>query len=330
MNNNDNLKNKISKIFEAPIPEDEIPSTGSHYMSSDREFRIANKNVAPLLKLIHDYIKNMSWREISFDVSGSKNVVVLPIPLRRLMSQMYTATSEYHKPIILHGGTATRALNASEKKVYNKIAHFQLSTVNVSSNDPLDTNTSNVYTFKGVDGTDSRYYINMTCGSPGDRTHFPNGGINKGLKGLGQKLYRAIIDKYEWVQTNSGGSGIKDLMWDSLSDYKYKADGTRDTKAEIYSFRLRDSLFALSTALDKKKTIEHGFKIMNKVGDKTILASKQLRKENHIGIDADYILFLKANLEGLTPALKSKALEMINWMEPDPAMAAERKFDERP
>ncbi len=139
MDNKDNLKAKLQKIFEAPIPDADMPS--SHYMTEDRAFRAANKNVAPLIKQIQQYITNMPWTEITFEASGSTRVVILPAALRTLMSSMYRANSEYHKPLEVYGGTATRALTAKEKTLYNKIAHFNYSTVNVSANDPLDTNT---------------------------------------------------------------------------------------------------------------------------------------------------------------------------------------------
>lgn len=318
----DNLKNKISKIFEAPIPDSEMPS--SHYMTADRAFRAANKNVAPLLKQIQDYITSMPWTAITFDTSGSTNYPILPAPLLSMMSSMYRVNSEYHKPLDVYG-VGPRSLTSTERELYEKIAHLNLSTVTIHANDPLDTNTSNLYMFKNIPGVTSRYYINMTCGTSGDRTHFPNGGINKGLKGLGQKLYRSIIGKYGWVQTNSGGTGIKDLMWDSLTDFKYKPDGTRDTEGEIYSFRFGEVLYALDTMQVKELEVQFGYKIINKIGDKTKLASKQLRKDNNIAIDPDYIEYVKRVLPTLTGATKSLAVEMLDWLEPDPALAAERE-----
>lgn len=319
----DNLKNKIEKIFEAPIPDSQMPS--SHYMTDDRAFRAATKNVAPLLKQIQDYITNMSWSEITFQTTGSKNTVVLPMPLLALMSKMYLANSEYHRPIEVYGA-GERQLTSIEKGLYNKIAHFNLSAVTVDANDPLGTSTSGVYVFKGVQGTGSAFHINMTCGRAGDRTHFPNNGINKGLKGLGQKLYRKLINTYGWVQTNSGGSGIKDLMWDSLTDFKYKSDGTtRDTDSEVYSFRFAGTLYALDTMQVPELLVKFGHTIINKVSDKNKLSSAQSRKDNGIAIDPDYIAAVKILLPQLPPSSKSLAVEMLDWLEPDPAVASERE-----
>jgi hypothetical protein len=318
------LKKKIEKIFEAPIPDSQMPASG-HYMSDDHAFRRASANVAPLLKQIHDYIKNMSWREISFDTSGSANYVMLPAPVRTLMSKMYGCNSEYHKPLEMYGGSATRALNNKEKEFYSKIAHFNLSTISVDENDPLDTRTSGLYVFRGVEHTGSTYNINMTCGNPGDRTHFPNNGINKGLKTLGQKLYRALVQKYGYVQTNSGGTGIKDLMWDSLTDYKYNPDGTRSVADEVYSFRINDALYVIATGLDMNTSVQYGRTVLNKVTDKSRLVSPEARKSSGLAIDPDYIQMLKTALPTMSASTKAMAEEVIEWVAPDPARAAERE-----
>lgn len=319
----DNLKNKIAKIFEAPIPDSEMPS--SHYMTEDRAYRAATKNVAPLLKQIQDYITNMSWTEITFDTSGSTNYPILPQALLTMMSKMYLANTEYHKPLDVYG-TGPRSLTSTEKKIYNKIAHLNFSTSSdFNANYPLNINLNGSYVFKGVTGTGSTHYVNMTCGHAGDRTHFPNGGINKGLKGLGQKLYRKLINKYGWVQTNSGGTGIKDLMWDSLTDFKYLSDGTRDTESEIYSFRFGDALYALDTMQVPELQVQFGHQIINKIREYGIISSKQLRKSNNIAIDPDYIAYVKRVMPTLNASTKSLAAEMLDWLEPDPALAAERE-----
>jgi hypothetical protein len=319
MDNKDNLKAKLQKIFEAPIADVDMPDT--HYLNKDREFRAANKNAAPLIKQVQEYINNMSWTEIQFQ-DGNTGIVILPAALKAIMGKLYEADPEYCKPLDINGA-GRRATNASEKALYNKIAHMNFSTVNIDPNNPISTNVSNLYVFKDVPGTGSRYYIHMSGGT-GQRTHFPDDGINKGLKGLGQKLYRSLIGRSGWVYTQSNGTAIKNLMWDSLTDFKYKPDGTRDTFNEVYSFRFGGSLYALDTQQPIERLVEYGYTILNKITDKNKLASKELRKSNSIAVDLDYIEHIKAKLEDMPRSSKAKAMEMIDWISPDPARAAER------
>lgn len=63
---------------------------------------------------------------------------------------------------------------------------------------------------------------------PYQRSHFPNDGIPKNLRGtgLGYKLYRALLKHVGYISSNRQGSDEKDRAWGSMLDYKANPDGT--------------------------------------------------------------------------------------------------------
>jgi hypothetical protein len=60
------------------------------------------------------------------------------------------------------------------------------------------------------------------------RSHFPNGGIPKALRGtgLGFKLYRTLLKFAGYISSNSSGTAEKDKAWGSMLSYKSNPDGT--------------------------------------------------------------------------------------------------------
>ena len=68
----------------------------------------AQPNGGSWAQQIYAYIKNMSFTEITFQ---SGLTIILPVALRDMMSKMYSCSSEFHKPLEVFGGSATRALN---------------------------------------------------------------------------------------------------------------------------------------------------------------------------------------------------------------------------
>lgn len=72
--------------------------------------------------------------------------------------------------------------------------------------------------------------IHFRIDAPSDnqRSHFPNGGIPTGLRGigLGYKLYRTLLKYAGYLSSNRSGTPEKDKAWGSLLAYKANPDGT--------------------------------------------------------------------------------------------------------
>ena len=76
----------------------------------------------------------------------------------------------------------------------------------------------------------NNFAIHFRTDSPNDyqRSHFPNDGIPKGLRGigLGYKLYRTLLKYAGYISSNTAGTSEKDKAWGSLLAYKANPDGT--------------------------------------------------------------------------------------------------------
>ena len=74
----------------------------------------------------------------------------------------------------------------------------------------------------------SAIHFNIDSPSAWQRSHFPNDGIPKGLRGigLGYKLYRALLRHVGYISSNRSGTDEKDKAWGSLLDQKLNADGS--------------------------------------------------------------------------------------------------------
>lgn len=285
-----NLENKIKSIFEkSPIPFDEIPQD-SHYLRGKDKSIMLKRVIDVDVNAIKKMLSKMSWKKIKFNISGDTYTPVLPTPIINEIKKLYAGESP-----------------ASTSEMALKFPSDFLDKAQEAARLHFCTGS---YSFKGTAITSSNIYMNID-GS--NRTHFPNGGISDQLRntGLGKKLYRAIIEKNPWVQTNSAGTEVKNWMWASLTHQQFKADGTRDKDAEIFSFRFGSGLYAVSTTRPDK--IEAGYDIINKISDKSKLMTKELRIENGLGIDEDFIELCKANKE-----TNPKAQQVVSWLDTSP------------
>lgn len=294
------IEKKITNIFEAPIPWDELPRSG-HYLSGKDDTIMTKRVIMGEINKIKDALKKMSWKKINWERSGSDYYPILPTAIITMMNSLLNGRNA-----IFQSEIATKNPTAFKETV--KI----LFTGNFSTNS---------YNFKGVTGLGS-YYIHMKIDSS-DRTHFPNSGINENLRntGLGKKLYRGLIEQAPngWVQTNSGGTEIKNWMWAALSHEQYDDNGRRDKDAEIYSFRFGDSLYAISTTKPLEEILRNGYTVINKISDKSTLATKETRLANNIGIDGDFIALCKRNK---TNQYASQILSWVNISSRDAARIA--------
>jgi hypothetical protein len=71
-------------------------------------------------------------------------------------------------------------------------------------------------------------HFNIDSASSHQRSHFPDGGIPIGLRGigLGYKLYRALLRHVGYISSNRSGTNEKDKAWGSLLDQKLNPDGS--------------------------------------------------------------------------------------------------------
>lgn len=294
------IEKKIRNIFEAPIPWDELPRSG-HYLSGKDDTIMTKRVIMGEINKIKDALKKMSWKKINWERSGSDYYPILPTVIITMMNSLLNGRNAIYQSEI-----STKNPTAFKENVKNLfIANF----------------STNSYNFKGVTGLGS-YYIHMSIDSS-NRTHFPNSGINENLRntGLGKKLYRGLIEQAPngWVQTNSGGTEIKNWMWAALSHEQYDDNGRRDKDAEIYSFRFGNSLYAISTTKPVEEILRNGYTVINKISDKSTLATKETRLANNIGIDGDFMALCKRNK---TNQYASQILSWVNISARDAARVA--------
>lgn len=294
------IEKKITNIFEAPIPWDELPRSG-HYLSGKDDTIMTKRVIMGEINKIKDALKKMSWKKINWERSGNDYYPILPTAIITMMNSLLSGRNQ-----IFQSEIATKNPTAFKENVKNLF----ISNLSTSS-----------YNFKGVTGL-GNYYIYMSIDSS-DRTHFPNSGINENLRntGLGKKLYRGLIEQAPngWVQTNSGGSEIKNWMWAALSHEQYDDNGRRDKDAEIYSFRFGNSLYAISTTKPVEEILRNGYTVINKISDKSTLANKETRLANNIGIDGDFMALCKRNK---TNQYASQILSWVNISSRDAARIA--------
>lgn len=294
------IKKKITNIFEAPIPWDELPRTG-HYLSGKDDIIMTKRIIMGEINKIKDALKKMSWKKINWERSDNLYYPILPTTIITMMNSLLNGSNA-----IFQSEIATKNPTAFKDNVRN------LFIANLSTGS---------YNFKGVTGL-GNYFIHMKIDSS-NRTHFPNSGINENLRntGLGKKLYRGLIEQAPdgWVQTNSDGTEIKNWMWAALSHEQYDDNGRRDKDAEIYSFRFGDSLYAISTTKPLDQILRNGYTVINKINDKSTLATKETRLANNIGIDGDFIALCKRNK---TNQYASQVLSWVNISSRDAARIA--------
>lgn len=296
------FENKIKSILEGPIPFDELPQS-SHYLRSKDKLIMLKRAVDKDVEAIKDMLNNMSWKKITFEISLTTYVPILPNTILTAMKKLFKGTSP-----------------GSQSEIAQKFPSEWKSMVKQAALDHFCTDS---YSFKGSGMTRSYIYMKIDNGS--NRTHFPNGGISQNLRktGLGKKLYRALIEQKPWVQTNSAGTTAKDWMWASLTHQQFKPNGSRDKDAEIYSFRISDSLYAVSTT--RQDNIVAGYNIINdNISDKSKLATKELRIANQLGIDEDFVKLCKANKR-----TNDKAQLVVSWLAPTAADLRAAKAAER-
>jgi len=106
-------------------------------------------------------------------------------------------------------------------------------------------------------------YMNVDSGT--QRSHFPNSGIPTGLRGinLGYKLYRALLQKYKWLTSNTSGTTEKDNVWQSIVSAKRDAQGNL-TEDDVHGIVSAERVFAMIKTLPDAEKIRIATDYLNR------------------------------------------------------------------
>lgn len=190
-----NIRRKL--ILERGVDLENAPET---YLSKAKKEVNSFRGYANLFKEIIQMLKDMSWKDITF-VDGSTSggtsyqFPLLPAPILAKIEEAY------------------RANNNKAKADFRQGSYGFLKTFGFNTPD-----TGNVIHMK-VEAPSDR--------GAGQRSHFPNSGIPNALRGtaLGYKLYRALLQKWKFLQSNTAGTREKDYAWQSMVSTKKDAQG---------------------------------------------------------------------------------------------------------
>ena len=221
----------IKTISERGLAVDKFPDT---YLAQVKKGTQEYKKYSEVAKDIYQMFKDLKWQDIKFETvatprsgSTSKEVPILPAALRRKLLQAYKLDSDSTEKNFKQSG------NIFAKTWYGdsmaRVIHMNIEDVN---------------------GT--------------QRSHFPDDGIPDSLKGygLGYKLYRALLDKYKYLTSNTAGSKDKDRTWQSLISPKVDKRG-RFTEDDVHSILGKDYVFAMVKNISDRKKIEIAKKFIN-------------------------------------------------------------------
>ena len=231
--NTSNMKLR-TKINERAIDLDQYPGT---YLSQRKKDVDSHKAYSVLFKEIIQMLKDMSWKDIKFVSGGTSGGTRIEFPL-------------LPEPIRAKIKSAARVNNTKAISDFRKGNFSFAKTFN--DNDP-DT-TSNIF-------------MKVESEGEGQRSHFPNDGIPVALRGtnLGYKLYRALLEKYEYLRTNTGGTISKDYAWQSIVSPKKDAGGNL-TEDDVHAIVGTDAAFAMIKTIPKASKIKYATNFINRAG----------------------------------------------------------------
>jgi hypothetical protein len=221
--------NLRKKINERAIPLEDYPDT---YLARAKKAVETHKKYANAFKEIIRMMKDMSWKDIKFldgPTSGGENYqfALLPEPIRLKIRE-------------------SARINPNKAKTDFKIGSLAFA----KTFDTTDPSTSSD--------------IHMKVETSGHRSHFPNLGIPISLKGtnLGYKLYRALLQKFEYLRSNTGGTTSKDYAWQSIVSPKEDAQGNL-TEDDVHAIVGEGAVFAMIKSLSRTDKIRHVTDFLN-------------------------------------------------------------------
>lgn len=261
----------INDLNERALDVEKYPET---YLSQTKKGSAEFKKFSEIAAQIYQMFKELKWQDIKFEtVSGSrrgstaKEVPILPAALRAKIKKAFDIDSE-----------EARKAFRKENRIFAK-------------------------TWQAGDGFDNAIYMEVEDVEGHQRTHFP-GGIPDSLRGykLGYKLYRALLEKYKYLCSNTSGTTDKDRVWTSIISPKKDSRG-RLTADDVHSMLAKDDVFAMVKNISNRKKIEHVGKFLKEIG----IEDYDLTKKN-LGVDDELMEILPTNIKDqLDPKKKEEA-----------------------
>jgi len=255
------MLNKNRKLNEKGLPLEDHPET---YLSQRKAVSHKIKAYKDKFNEIVKLLKAMSWKEIRFETTQSDywyETIILPEPIQRAIKEAYDTDFE------------------------KAIADFKQGS-------------------HGFKGTIPRLtsFIQMKVETRSQRSHFPNSGIPDSLKGtgLGYKLYRALLQKHKWLQSNTGGTTVKDYAWASLVSLKKDANGNL-TEDDVHAIAGHNFVFAMVKNIPDQEKIDIATRFINAIDNK-----ENLTKRN-FAVDAELWALLPQNVKDLVDTEGSRA-----------------------
>jgi len=256
-------------IVERGVDLDAYPDT---YLAARKKAVDKNRTYANLFKEIMKQLKDMSWKDIAFvdgPNSGGYNYqfILLPEAIRENIK-------------------ALERLDASRAKAAFKKGGFSfLKTFDTAAPD-----------------TGSHIHMKVESPGSGQRSHFPNNGIPDELRGanLGYKLYRALLQKFKYLKSNTGGTTEKDYAWQSVISTKKDAAGAL-TEDDVHTIVGKSSVLAMIKSLPDAEKIRIAKAFISSDIDKANITTRNL------AIDPELKAILPADLKAeLDPAQRER------------------------
>lgn len=234
MKNTINMKNNLrKKINERGVSLDEYPDT---YLAQRKKEAGKSKTYNQAFSEIIKMLKEMSWKDVTFisgPVSGGlrHEFPLLPEPIRLKIREAAR--------IGVHSG------NDQAPQVFKAKTDFS------------QGNFSFAKTFDNSEpSTANSIFMKVESEANLQRSHFPNSGIPNAIKGtnLGYKLYRALLEKFKYLTSNTGGTVSKDWTWQSIVSNKLDSTGAR-TEDDVNAIVSKNSVLAMVRNLPNEKKI---------------------------------------------------------------------------
>lgn len=162
-------------------------------------------------------LKEMSWKDITWKIDDTSTRICYPI---------------------------------LPEDVRNKMLEASRVNVGMAGNDFKDGSLAFAKTLNGSDiNSSNSIFMKVESDAELQRSHFPNHGIPKSLRGtnLGYKLYRALLEKFKYLRSNTAGTTEKDYVWQSIVS---KKPDDSDVHAIVTG---NDVLAILKTIPDREK-----------------------------------------------------------------------------
>lgn len=236
---------------------DALPGT---YLGRLNKDVLAHREIVDPKKKMLDLFKSLKWSDITFNVVGGEN----------------TTRSCY-------------AVLPEELRKYVNLANLQ----GAQRATPKFGDWAMVGNNSNTQGIMMKYESANSL----QRSHFPNGGIPRTLRGLGvgPKLYRALLHNAGYLRSNSGAKEGAQRSWLSMVKNKLDKNGV-PTDEHVLSMMLGDNIFAIDPSLSDGRKVELAKNFLTTMGN---------RQATH-GLNFDVDPLLKALLDEKQPRLLAR------------------------